>query len=84
LEADGLTDEELRHRQREFFLGLANLWQSDADEETLLEYHKIDEHAADHVRVNGISRLIDDWYTLFGVEPGDELYVKPEDRVKIW
>ena len=84
LEADGLTDEELRHRQREFFLGLANLWQSDADEETLLECHKIDEHAADHVRVNGISRLIDDWYTLFGVEPGDELYVKPEDRVKIW
>ncbi|MBQ2210803.1 MAG: hypothetical protein II404_12710 [Prevotella sp.] len=26
----------------------------------------------------------DDWYTLFGVEPSDKLYIKPEDRVKIW
>jgi predicted metalloendopeptidase len=34
--------------------------------------------------VNGLSRLFDDWYTLFGVEPGDKLYVKPADRVKIW
>jgi len=29
-------------------------------------------------------RLSDDWYTLFGVEPGDKLYVAPADRVKIW
>ncbi len=84
LEADGLTGEELRHRQREFFLGYAYLWQLDADEETLLDDRETDNHAANHVRVNGISRLMDDWYTLFGVEPEDELYVKPEDRVKIW
>jgi predicted metalloendopeptidase len=34
--------------------------------------------------VNGIARLIDDWYDLFGVQPGDKLYVAPKDRVKIW
>jgi putative endopeptidase len=34
--------------------------------------------------VNGVVRLMDDWYNLFGVQPGDKLYVKPEDRVKIW
>jgi putative endopeptidase len=43
-----------------------------------------DVHSANHNRVNGVMRLIDDWYDLFGVEPGDKLYVKPADRVKIW
>ena len=43
-----------------------------------------DVHSANHNRVNGIVRLFDDWYTLFGVEPGDKLYVNPANRVKIW
>ena len=43
-----------------------------------------DAHSANHNRVNGIARLIDDWSDLFGVQPGDKLYVKPENRVKIW
>jgi predicted metalloendopeptidase len=29
-------------------------------------------------------RLMDEWYDLFGVKPGDKLYVAPADRVKIW
>ena len=84
LEADGLTGEDLRHQQREFMLAIAYLWQIDADEEMLTLYRDIDEHAANHVRVNGMMRLMDDWYTLFDVQPDDKLYVKPEDRVKIW
>jgi predicted metalloendopeptidase len=45
---------------------------------------EIDPHSANHNRVNGVVRLIDDWYDLFGVMPGDKLYVAPADRVKIW
>jgi len=45
---------------------------------------EIDPHSANHNRVNGVMRLIDDWYDLFGVEPGDKLYLAPSDRVKIW
>ena len=84
LQADGLTGEELRHQQREFFLAVANQWKSLTDEETLLNNLKIDVHSANHNRVNGIVRLIDEWYDLFGVKPGDKLYVEPEKRVKIW
>ena len=84
LQADGLTGEELRHQQREFFLEVANLWKTISDEETLLNNLKNDVHSANFNRVNGIVRLIDEWYDLFGVKPGDKLYVKPEDRVKIW
>ena len=84
LQADGLTGEELRHQQREFFLEVANLWKTISDEETLLNNLKNDVHSANFNRVNGVVRMLDEWYDLFGVKPGDKLYVKPEDRVKIW
>ena len=84
LQADGLTDEALRYQQRQFFMSYANLWRTYVDAERLQDQLETDVHSANHNRVNGIVRLSDDWYTLFGVEPGDKLYVKPEDRVKIW
>ena len=83
LKAEGLTGEALRHQQRQFFVAHAHLWQID-DPEEILQLRLTDVHSAYHNRINGIYRLLDDWYTLFGVEPGDKLYVKPEDRVKIW
>ena len=45
---------------------------------------KTDVHSVSFNRVNGISRLLDDWHDLFGVKPGDKLYLAPADRVKIW
>lgn len=84
LKADGLTGEALRHQQRLFFLENAYLWQMDDDEASLKSALNTDVHSANHNRVNGVVRLIDDWYTLFGVESGDKLYVVPEKRVKIW
>lgn len=83
LQAEGLSGEALRHQQRQFFLSYADLWQAYATDAELAKDIK-DKHSANHNRVNGIARLTDDWYDLFGVEPGDKLYVAPEDRVKIW
>jgi putative endopeptidase len=34
--------------------------------------------------VNGPVRNIDAWYTAFDVKAGDQLYLPPEDRVRIW
>ena len=84
LKTDELTGEALRHQQRQFFLEIAHLWQFATDEKNLKDQLETDVHSANHNRVNGVMRLIDDWYDLFGVEPGDKLYVKPADRVKIW
>ena len=84
LQAEGLTDEALRYQQRQFFLSYANLWRIDVDTERLQYLLENDVHSANHNRVNGIVRLSDDWYTLFGVQPGDKLYVNPANRVKIW
>ena len=84
LRADGLTGEALRHQQRQFFLSFGTVWNLYRNDEELVEQKKTDEHSSSINRVNGISRLFDDWYNLFGVEPGDKLYVTPADRVKIW
>ena len=84
LKADGLTGEALRYQQRQFLLEYVNLWKAVSTEETLKYQLENDPHSANHNRVNGILRLIDDWYDLFGVKPGDNLYVAPADRVKIW
>lgn len=35
-------------------------------------------------RVNGPVRNLDAWYTAFDMKAGDELYLAPEDRVRIW
>ena len=84
LKADGLTGEALRHQQRQFILEVANFWKVSYPDSFLMTLLEIDPHSANHNRVNGVVRLIDDWYDLFGVMPGDKLYVAPADRVKIW
>ena len=43
-----------------------------------------DPHSAEEFRVNGVVRNIDAWYRAFNVQPGDRLYLPPEQRVHIW
>jgi endothelin-converting enzyme/putative endopeptidase len=35
-------------------------------------------------RANGPLGNVPEFYTTFGVKPGDKLYIAPEKRVKIW
>ena len=32
----------------------------------------------------GVVRNVDAWYTAFNIQPGDPLYLPPEQRVRIW
>ena len=43
-----------------------------------------DPHAPDEFRCNGVVRNVDEFYAAFGVEPGDALYLAPQERVRIW
>ncbi len=66
------------------FLSWAQLWRTKIRNEALLKQIHSDPHAPSEARVNGVVRNMDAWYDSFSVKPGDKLYVKPEDRVKIW
>ena len=42
-----------------------------------------DGHAPEQYRAQTV-RNLPDWYSAFGVQPGEALYLAPDARVKIW
>ncbi|GGC33204.1 peptidase M13 [Novosphingobium marinum] len=67
-----------------FFMAWAQVWRSKVREEKAREYLVTDPHSPPPYRINGIVRNFDEWYEAFGVKPEDELYLPPEERVRIW
>jgi endothelin-converting enzyme/putative endopeptidase len=67
-----------------FFLAFAQAWRSNIREGTLRERTLSDSHSPPEWRVNGIVRNVDAWYRAFNIQPGDRLYLPPEQRVHIW
>jgi putative endopeptidase len=43
-----------------------------------------DTHSPGEYRTIGAPVNMDAWYKAFDVQPGDKLYKKPEDRIRIW
>jgi putative endopeptidase len=66
------------------FLGYAQVWRNKYRDEALRNLIETDSHSPSMYRVNGIVRNVPAFYDAFSVQPGDELYLAPEDRVKIW
>ena len=83
----GFKGEQFDLQIKRFFLAYAQLWKIE-DERSLESIKKAsdkeDVHSLNHVRVNGMMRLQDDWYRLFDVKPTENLYLDQKDRVKIW
>jgi putative endopeptidase len=67
-----------------FFLAYAQVWREKYRDGALRELVMSDVHSPARFRVNGPLPNIDAWYAAFAVKPGDKLYIKPEDRVRIW
>lgn len=66
-----------------FFLGFAQVWRTAYREQITRQLVATDPHTPDAYRVRSV-RNFDPWYGVFGVKPGDGLYLKPDARVKIW
>ncbi|HET6972047.1 MAG TPA: M13-type metalloendopeptidase [Phenylobacterium sp.] len=75
---DGLTGDQ------RVFLGWAQVWREKIRDEQLRQRLATDPHSPALYRVNGTIRNIPGWYQAFDIQPGDKLYVAPEQRVKIW
>ena len=82
----GFKGEQLDEQIKKFFVAYAYLWRNERerDLDMMKRLYEIDPHSIPHNRVNGMSRLQDDWYRLYDVKPTDKLYLAPKDRVKIW
>jgi endothelin-converting enzyme/putative endopeptidase len=75
---DGLTGDQ------RFFIAYAQAWQEKDREDAERQQIITDPHSPGKYRVNGIVRNVDAWYKAFNVQPGDKLYLPPEQRVHIW
>lgn len=75
---DGLTPDQ------RFFLAWAQVWRANTLPDTKAQLIVTDSHSPAEFRTIGAPVNMDAWYKAFNIKPGDKLYKKPEDRIKIW
>ena len=75
---DGFTPDQ------RFFLAWAQVWRTAILPETAAQLILTDSHSPGEYRTIGAPVNMDAWYKAFNIQPGDKLYKKPEDRIKIW
>ncbi|MBO9675096.1 MAG: M13 family metallopeptidase [Sphingobacteriaceae bacterium] len=75
---DGFTPDQ------RFFLAWAQVWRGNILPESAAQLIKTDPHSPGPYRTIGAPVNMDAWYNAFDVKPGDKLYKKPEDRIRMW
>lgn len=83
-ELHGASEEEKKKQMRDFFTAYAVSWRVKERPKKVIQSLFLDVHAPAELRVNFIVNQFDEWYELFGVVTGDDLYVPPEERVRIF
>jgi len=75
---DGLTGDQ------RFYMGFAQVWRAKVRDKQQIVLIKTDPHSPGQFRANGTLVNQAGFYEAFGVQPGDQMYVAPEQRVNIW
>jgi predicted metalloendopeptidase len=68
---------------RAFFTGFAHAWRTKMRETSMRRTVLTDGHAPGQYRTYTV-RNLDAWYKAFDVQPGQALYLAPEQRVRVW
>lgn len=75
---DGYTPEQ------RLFISWATIWRSKSRDEAIKNQVKTDPHSPGMYRAYVPLLNVDEFYKAFDIKENDKLYVKPENRVKIW
>jgi predicted metalloendopeptidase len=75
--------EDLTPQQR-FFISAATIWRQEITDEYLETLVRSDEHAPGQVRGTIPLQHMDEFYDAFDIQPGDPMYLPPEERIVIW
>jgi len=68
---------------RTFFISYGQAWKTKRRESLTRQLVLTDGHAPDEYRADS-ARNHDAWYAAFDVKPGQQLYLAPPDRVRVW
>lgn len=63
---------------------VAVLWRSTASRDTLTYLTTLDTHAPNKLRANRVLQSLDQFYQAFDIQPGDGMWLDPQERVSIW
>src|SRR6185503_16994590 len=69
--------------EQRFFLAFAQRWRKLQTEAALRQQLRTDTHSPGEYRSDTV-RNVEGWYAAYKAVPGDKLYLKPEDRVRVW
>ena len=75
---DGFTAEQ------RFFMSWGTVWRTKTRDDALQTQIKTDPHSPGANRAVQPLLNIDPFYEAFGIMEGDNMYISPEDRVRIW
>ena len=67
-----------------FFKAYALSWCSHPLKEQDIPYAIVNEHPLNYLRVNTVLPQFDEFNELYGIEPGDGMYIPESERVTIW
>ena len=76
-------DMDLTQDQR-FFIAAATVWRAEIRDAALVTQLASDTHSPASVRGTQPLRNCDAFYTAFDIEPGDPMYLPPDERIVIW
>ena len=66
------------------FLSWSAVWQTKTRPEMARQLAAVDPHSPDEHRCNQVAKNVPAFVAAFDVQPGDGMWLPPEDRVKIW
>ena len=75
---DGFTPDQ------RFFISWATIWRSKMRDEAIKNQVKTDPHSPGMYRAYVPLQNVEAFYKAFNIQPNNGMYLKPEDRVKIW
>ena len=75
---DGLTAPE------RFFTSWARIWQGKNRDDYAVQLLAIDPHSPNEFRCNGVLANFDEFADYYNIQPEDDLWIAPEERVRIW
>ena len=67
-----------------FFRAYAMQWRELYSKEMLAQIMATDTHPLSYLRINVALQQFQEFYDTYGIEPGDGMYLAPEERLSVW
>ncbi len=84
LRAKKVGAQERLRELRDFFWSYAVSWRTRVRDKRAIQSIYMDRHAPPEFRVNYIVPQFDAWYEAFGVQTEHDLYIPPEERIRVF